>query len=57
MTFVLTEFPGVHLRAGVLHDFHFPTCGCDACDDDVFHRQDPKKRRFPPGEETVTRIR
>ncbi|UYK39868.1 DUF6226 family protein [Microbacterium terricola] len=47
----------MHLRAGVLHDFHFPTCGCDACDDDVFHRQDPKKRRFPPGEETVTRIR
>lgn len=35
ITFVLTSFPGVALRAGVLHDFHFPVCGCDACDDDV----------------------
>lgn len=35
LTFVLTSFPGVYLHAGVLHDFHFPVCGCDACDDDV----------------------
>lgn len=35
LTFVLTEFPGVFLHAGALHDFHFPPCGCDACDDDV----------------------
>lgn len=35
LAFVLTSFPGVHLHAGVLHDFHFPVCGCDACDDDV----------------------
>lgn len=34
LTFVLTEFPGVYLHAGLLHDFHFPVCGCDACDDD-----------------------
>lgn len=35
ITFVFTTFPGVALRAGALHDFHFPDCGCDACDDDV----------------------
>lgn len=35
LTFVLTPFPGVYLHAGSLHDFHFPMCGCDACDDDV----------------------
>lgn len=35
LTFVLTSFPGVYLHAGMLHDFHFPVCGCDACDDDV----------------------
>lgn len=35
LTFVLTSFPGVFLHAGLLHDFHFPVCGCDACDDDV----------------------
>lgn len=35
LTFVLTQFPGVYLHAGLLHDFHFPVCGCDACDDDA----------------------
>lgn len=35
LTFVLTRFPGVFIHAGLLHDFHFPVCGCDACDDDV----------------------
>jgi hypothetical protein len=35
LTFVLTSFPGVYIHAGLLHDFHFPICGCDACDDDV----------------------
>lgn len=35
LTFVLTSFPGVYLHAGSLHDFHFPVCGCDACDDEV----------------------
>lgn len=32
LTFVLTSYPGVILHAGVLHDFPFPVCGCDACD-------------------------
>ncbi|WP_400997914.1 DUF6226 family protein [Agromyces sp. GXQ0307] len=40
LTFVLTSFPGVYLHAGVLHDFHFPVCGCDACDDDVLSLAD-----------------
>lgn len=35
LTFVFTGYPGIFLHAGVLHDFHFPFCGCDACDDDV----------------------
>jgi hypothetical protein len=35
LTFVITQFPGVYLHAGLLHDFHFPACGCDACDDDA----------------------
>jgi hypothetical protein len=33
LTFVLNEYPGVIVHAGVLHDFPFPACGCDACDE------------------------
>jgi len=33
LTFVFTGFPGVILHAGLLHDFPFPVCGCDACDE------------------------
>ena len=32
---VLTGYPGVMVHAGVLHDFPFPVCGCDACDETV----------------------
>jgi Family of unknown function (DUF6226) len=35
LTFVLTGYPGVIVHAGVLHDFPFPVCGCDACDETV----------------------
>ena len=35
LTFVFTGYPGVFLHAGAFHDFNFPFCGCDACDDDV----------------------
>jgi len=35
LTFVLTGYPGVVVHAGVLHDFTFPVCGCDACDETV----------------------
>jgi hypothetical protein len=33
LTFVFTDFPGVIVHAGLLHDFSFPICGCDACDE------------------------
>lgn len=33
ITFVFTSFPGVMLHAGLLQDFPFPDCGCDACDE------------------------
>ncbi len=33
LTFVFTAYPGVLLHAGLLHDFFYPLCGCDACDD------------------------
>lgn len=32
LTLVFTSYPGVYLHAGILHDFHYPACGCDACD-------------------------
>jgi len=35
LTFVLTGYPGVMVHAGALHDFPFPVCGCDACDETV----------------------
>lgn len=35
LTFVLTGYPGVIVHAGELHDFPFPVCGCDACDETV----------------------
>ena len=33
LTFVLTDHPAVIVHAGVLHDFVFPVCSCDACDE------------------------
>lgn len=33
LTIVLSGFPGVVVHAGLLHDFEFPPCGCDACDE------------------------
>lgn len=33
LVLVFTAFPGVILHAGLLHDFGFPSCGCDACDE------------------------
>lgn len=35
ITFVYSGLPGIFLHAGHLHDSHFPTCGCDACDESV----------------------
>jgi hypothetical protein len=33
LTFVFTAYPGVIVHAGLLHDFVYPACGCDACDE------------------------
>jgi hypothetical protein len=33
LTFVFTSFPSVIVHAGLLQDFLFPFCGCDACDE------------------------
>ncbi len=35
LTFGFSSYPGVFLHVGVLHDFAFPTCGCDACDEGI----------------------
>jgi hypothetical protein len=35
LTFAFTSFPGVVVHAGFLHDFPFPDCGCDACDESL----------------------
>ncbi len=34
LTFGFTSLPGVFLAAGAFHQFAFPACGCDACDED-----------------------
>lgn len=33
LTFAFTSFPGIVVHSGVLHDFIYPSCGCDACDE------------------------
>ncbi|MGO1851887.1 MAG: DUF6226 family protein [Microbacteriaceae bacterium] len=33
LTIVLTDFPAVHIYAGVLYSNTYPSCGCDACDE------------------------
>lgn len=35
LTFGFTALPGVFIAAGALHQFAFPECGCDACDEDL----------------------
>jgi hypothetical protein len=35
LTFGFTSLPGVFLAAGAFHQFAFPSCGCDACDEDT----------------------
>lgn len=32
ITLVYTDYPGIFMHAGLLHDFFYPMCGCDACD-------------------------
>jgi hypothetical protein len=33
LTFVFTAYPGLIVRAGLLHDFPYPVCECEACDE------------------------
>ena len=33
LTFVFTSYPGLAIHAGLLTDFSYPVCGCDACDE------------------------
>lgn len=35
LTFAFTRYPGVIIAAGLLHAFTFPSCGCDACDEEL----------------------
>lgn len=32
LTLVFTAYPGISMHAGLLNDFHYPVCGCAACD-------------------------
>ena len=32
LTVVFTAYPGIFVHAGLLNDFPYPICGCDACD-------------------------
>ncbi|GGD66436.1 DUF6226 family protein [Microbacterium murale] len=34
LTFVFTSHPSAMIHAGLLHDFLYPVCTCDACDED-----------------------
>jgi hypothetical protein len=44
LTFVFTRYPGVIIHAGALHDFPFPECGCDACDETAESQADQMER-------------
>lgn len=33
LTFIHTQLPGIHLHAGAVTSWSFPSCGCDACDE------------------------
>lgn len=34
LVFFFTTLPGVHINAGVLFDARYPSCGCNACDEE-----------------------
>ena len=40
LTFGFIGYPGVVLHAGLLHDFAYPDCGCDACDETATDQAD-----------------
>lgn len=45
LTFVFTGFPGILLHAGLLHDFRYPPCGCEACDEEWSGQADDLERQ------------
>lgn len=40
LTFGFTSLPGVFVAAGAFHQFAFPACGCDVCDEGVAEQLD-----------------
>ncbi|WP_256335865.1 DUF6226 family protein [Microbacterium sp. cf332] len=34
VTIVFDAYPGLSVHSGLLHDAHYPHCGCDACDEE-----------------------
>ncbi len=61
LTFGFTTYPGLILHAGLVHDFTYPTCGCDACDETAVGQVElldlaaPILRRRPVTGEAVQR--
>lgn len=45
LTFVFTAYPAVYLHAGLLNDFQYPVCGCDACDETCDAQADDLERQ------------
>ncbi len=45
VTLVFTAYPGIYMHAGLLNDFHYPVCGCDACDSNWQSEADDLERR------------
>ncbi|MEI3866496.1 DUF6226 family protein [Microbacterium sp. CCNWLW134] len=44
LTFIFHDRPGVHVHAGLLHDFAYPVCSCDACDSTWEHEANELER-------------
>lgn len=55
LTFGFTSYPGLILHAGLLHDFAYPICGCDACDETAVGQVDKSRATFPPLSPAITR--
>jgi hypothetical protein len=45
LTLVFTAYPGISMHAGLLNDFQYPVCGCDACDSNWEGEADELERR------------
>lgn len=44
VTLIFTAYPGIYLHAGLLNDFPYPVCGCDACDSNWEREADDLER-------------